>query len=54
MFKKTHYPFTDWKWLLLPLASVGIGGFLLMMWLGMFALMAYHEGHTHGQFAVFG
>ena len=53
MFKKTHYPFTDWKWLLLPLASVGIGGFLLMMWLGMFALMAYHEGHTHGQFAVF-
>ena len=24
-----------------------------MMWLGMFALMAYHDGHTHGQFAVF-
>ena len=53
MFKKTLYPFTDWKWLLLPLASVGIGGFLMMMWLGMFALMAYHDGHTDGQVAVF-
>ena len=53
MFKKTLYPFTDWKWLLLPLASVGIGGFLLMMWLGMFALMAYHKEYIHGQLTVF-
>jgi Protein of unknown function (DUF4013) len=62
MFKKTLYPFTDWNWLKLPLASLAVGGCFAGTVLACAASAAYHGDHPEaavtafiiGYFALFG
>ena len=54
MFKKAVYPFTDWNWLKLPLASVAVGGFFLVFWLGTLSGMIYHRNDSDTAGSLFG
>ncbi|HIB67414.1 MAG TPA: DUF4013 domain-containing protein [Phycisphaerales bacterium] len=54
MFKKAVYPFTDWNWLKLPLASAAVGGFFFVFWLGTISGMVYHRNDSDTAGSLFG
>lgn len=53
MFKKAIYPFTDWNWLKLPLASVAVGSLFFFFWLGTMGGMYFHRNESETAMALF-
>lgn len=45
MFKKTLYPFTDWNWLKLPLASLVVGALMMMLAVATLGSLLFHKDH---------